>query len=113
MYTKARAFKRTNSHGRTTSKTFFNDANVKKWGFFENLFEIIDKDRHLKKHVHKSFTASRLLKDWLEEFGGLSTDGIKLSFEKLDSLILESLQIIEDKLKLENTFNKNQSTNNN
>ena len=49
----------------------------------------------------------------LEEFGGLSTEGIKLSFEKLDSLILESLQIIEDKLKLENTFNKNQSTNNN
>ena len=80
--------------------------------FFESI-EIIDKDRHLKKHLHKSFTASRLLKDWLEEFGGLSTEGIKLSFEKLDSLILESLQIIEDKLKLENTFNKNQSTNNN
>ena len=79
----------------------------------KNLFEIIDKDRHLKKHLNKSFTASRLLKDWLEEFGGLSTEGINLSFEKLDSLILESLQLIEDKLKLENTFYKNQSTNNN
>ena len=33
MYTEARAFERTNSRGRTTSKTFFNDANVKSWRF--------------------------------------------------------------------------------
>eukprot|EP00493_Phyllostaurus_siculus_P021882 UN22211 len=33
MYTEVRAFKRTNSHSRTTSETFFNDANVKNSDF--------------------------------------------------------------------------------
>ena len=79
----------------------------------KDLFQIIDKDRYLKKHLKKSFTATRLLKDWLEEIGGLSSEGIITSFEKLDSLILESLQLIEDKLKLEDSFNQNQSNQNN
>ena len=46
MYTEARAFTRTNSHGCKTSETFFNDTNVKKWGFSENLFEICLKNHH-------------------------------------------------------------------
>ena len=79
----------------------------------KNLFQIIDKDRYLKKHLQKSFTAIRLLKDWLEEIGGLSSEGIITPFEKLDSLILESLQLIEDKLKLEDSFNQNQSNHKN
>ena len=79
----------------------------------KNLFQIIDKDRYLKKHLQKSFTATRLLKDWLEEINGLSTEGIILSFEKLDSLILESIELIEYKLKLEDSFNQNQSNHKN
>tara|TARA_B100000475_G_C14806468_1_gene234249 strand:- start:147 stop:554 length:408 start_codon:yes stop_codon:yes gene_type:complete len=79
----------------------------------KNLFQIIDKDKYLKKHLHKSFTATRLLKDWLEEINGLSTEGIILSFEKLDSLILESIELIEYKLKLEDSFNQNQSNHKN
>ena len=51
----------------------------------------------------------------LADFGGmvdaLSGDG--LSFEKLDSLLLESIKLMEDKFHLENTFNKNQKNNNN
>tara|TARA_Y100000739_G_C20437303_1_gene386183 strand:- start:43 stop:450 length:408 start_codon:yes stop_codon:yes gene_type:complete len=79
----------------------------------KNLFQIIDKDKYLKKHLQKSFTATRLLKDWLEEINGLSTEGIILSFEKLDSLILESIELIEYKLKLEDSFNQNQSNHKN
>ena len=72
-------------------------------GSHEKLFQIIDKDEALNIH----------LKKWVDEIGGISNAEINLSFEKLDSILWESIKLMEDKFQLENTFNKNQSTNNN
>ena len=77
----------------------------------QNLFRIIDKDCYLKNHLQRSFEAIRFLHNWLEEIEGVSSEGINNSFEQLDDLILESLKLIEDKLKLEKSFSQNQSDN--
>ena len=57
--------------------------------------------------------ATQVLKKWVDEIGGISNAEINLSFEKLDSILWESIKLMENKFQLENTFNKNQSTNNN
>ena len=77
----------------------------------QNLFRIIDKDCYLKNHLQRSFEAIRFLHNWLEEIEGVSSEGINNSFEQLDYLILESLKLIENKLKLEKSFSQNQSDN--
>ena len=82
-------------------------------GSHERLFQIIDKDEALNIHLKKSIMATQVLKKWVDEIGGISNAEINLSFEKLDSILWESIKLMEDKFQLENTFNKNQSTNNN
>ena len=82
-------------------------------GSHEKLFQIIDKDEALNIHLKKSIMATQVLKKWVDEIGGISNAEINLSFEKLDSILWESIKLMEDKFQLENTFNKNQSTNNN
>ena len=82
-------------------------------GSHERLFQIIDKDEALNIHLKKSIMASQVLKKWVDEIGGISNAEINLSFEKLDSILWESIKLMEDKFQLENTFNKNQSANNN
>ena len=57
--------------------------------------------------------ATQVLKKWADEIGGISNAEINLSFEKLDSILWESIKLMEDKFHLENTFNKNQKNNNN
>ena len=82
-------------------------------GSHERLFQIIDKDEALNIHLKKSIMATQVLKKWVDEIGGISNAEINLSFEKLDSILWESVKLMENKFQLENTFNKNQSTNNN
>ena len=84
----------------------------KELGAHERLFQIIDKDEVLNIHLKKSIMATQVLKKWVDEIGGISNAEINLSFEKLDSILWESIKLMEDKFQLENTFNKNQSTNN-
>ena len=85
----------------------------KELGAHERLFQIIDKDEVLNIHLKKSIMATQVLKKWVDEIGGISNAEINLSFEKLDSILWESVKLMENKFQLENTFNKNQSTNNN
>ena len=85
----------------------------KELGAHERLFQIIDKDEVLNIHLKKSIMATQVLKRWVDEIGGISNAEINLSFEKLDSILWESIKLMENKFQLENTFNKNQSTNNN
>ena len=85
----------------------------KELGAHERLFQIIDKDEILNIHLKKSIMATQVLKKWVDEIGGISNAEINLSFEKLDSILWESVKLMENKFQLENTFNKNQSTNNN
>ena len=82
-------------------------------GSHERLFQIIDKDEALNMHLKKSIMATQVLKNWTNEIGGISNAEINLSFEKLDSILWESIKLMEDKFHLENTFNKNQKNNNN
>ena len=84
----------------------------KELGAHERLFQIIDKDEVLNIHLKKSIMATQVLKKWVDEIGGISNAEINLSFEKLDSILWESIKLMENKFQLENTFNKNQSTNN-
>ena len=79
----------------------------------EKLFQIIDKDKVLNVHLEKSIRANQFLKNWLNQIGGITNTEINSSFEKLDSILWESIKLLEDKFQLENTFNNNQSTNNN
>ena len=85
----------------------------KELGAHERLFQIIDKDEVLNIHLKKSIMATQVLKKWVDEIGGISNAEINLSFEKLDSILWESIKLMEDKFQLENTFNKNHLTNNN
>ena len=82
-------------------------------GAHERLFQIIDKDEVLNIHLKKSIMATQVLKKWVDEIDGISNAEINLSFEKLDSILWESIKLMENKFQLENTFNKNQATNNN
>ena len=74
-------------------------------GEHANLFQIIDRDDELQIHLKKSLMASKVLKKWLNEISSISHQEINLSFEKLDSILLNSVTLLRDKLKLENTFN--------
>ena len=82
-------------------------------GSHERLFQIIDKDEALNMHLKKSIMATQVLKKWANEICGISNAEINLSFEKLDSILWESIKLMEDKFHLENTFNKNQTNNKN
>ena len=78
-------------------------------GTHSNLFQIIDKDDEFQIHLKKSIMASLFLKKCVHEIIGISNKEINLSFEELNSILINSLGLLKDKLKLENTFNTYQS----
>ena len=73
---------------------------------YEHFFEIINKKEELLMHNKKSIGASKVLDKWIERIRGISNQDIKLSFERIESVLLESTKIIDDKLKLEDAFKR-------
>ena len=71
---------------------------------YEHLFEMSNKKDELLMHNKKSIGASKVLDKWIERIRGISNQDIKLSFERIESVLLESTKIIDDKLKLERSF---------
>ena len=71
---------------------------------YEYLFEILDKKEELFLHHSKSIRTSKVLDKLIERIRGISNRDIKLSFERIESVLLESIQIMDKKLKLENIF---------
>ena len=65
-----------------------------------------NKKEELLMHNKKSIGASKVLDKWIERIRGISNQDIKLSFERIESVLLESTKIIDDKLKLENAFKR-------
>ena len=73
---------------------------------YEYIFEMSIKKEELLMHYKKSIGASKVLDKWIERIRGISNQDIKLSFERIESVLLESTKIIDDKLKLENAFKR-------
>ena len=71
---------------------------------YEFLFEILDKKEELFLHHSKSIRSSKVLDKLIERIRGISNQDIKLPFERIESVLLESIQIMDKKLKLENIF---------
>ena len=71
---------------------------------YEYLFEILDKKEELFLHHSKSIKTSKVLDKLIERIRGISNQDIKLPFERIESVLLESIQIMDKKLKLENIF---------
>ena len=74
---------------------------------YEHLFEISNKKDELLMHYKKSRGASKVLDKWIERMRGISNKDIKLSFEKIHNLLLESKETLELKLQLERSFSIN------
>ena len=73
---------------------------------YEYLFEMSNKKEELLMYYKKSIRASKVLDKWIERIRGISNQDIKLSFERIESVLLESTKIIDDKLKLEDAFKR-------
>ena len=73
---------------------------------YEHLFEMSNKKDELLMHYKKSIGASKVLDKWIERIRDISNQDIKLSFERIESVLLESTKIIDEKLKLENAFKR-------
>ena len=73
---------------------------------YEYLFEILDKKEELFLHNSKSIRTSKVLDKLIERIRGISNRDIKISFERIESVLLESIEIMDKKLKLENIFNE-------
>ena len=71
---------------------------------YEYLFEILDKKEELFLHHSKSIRTSKVLDKLIERIRGISNRDIKLSFERIESVLLESKEIMDKKLQLENIF---------
>ena len=71
---------------------------------YEYLFEILDKKEELFLHNSKSIRTSKVLDNLIERIRGISNRDIKISFERIESVLLESIEIMDKKLKLENIF---------
>ena len=71
---------------------------------YEYLFEILDKKEELFLHHSKSIRTSKILDKLIERIRGISNRDIKLSFERIESVLLESKEIMDKKLQLENIF---------
>ena len=71
---------------------------------YEYLFEILDKKEELFLHNSKSIRTSKVLDKLIERIRGISNRDIKLSFERIESVLLESKEIMDKKLQLENIF---------
>ena len=77
---------------------------------YEYLFEILDKKEELFLHHSKSIRTSKVLDKLIERIRGISNQDIKLPFERIESVLLESIQIMDKKLKLENIFKEKKWT---
>ena len=71
---------------------------------YEHLFEMSNKKEELLMHYKKSISASKVLDKWIERIRGISNKDIKLSFEKINYILIESINIIDKKLLLEKSF---------
>ena len=71
---------------------------------YEHLFEMSNKKEELLMHHKKSISASKVLDKWIERIRGISNKDIKLSFEKINYILIESINIIDKKLLLEKSF---------
>ena len=71
---------------------------------YEYLFEILDKKEELFLHNSKSIRTSKVLDKLIERIRGISNRDIKISFERIESVLLESIEIMDKKLKLEIIF---------
>ena len=71
---------------------------------YEYFFEILEKKEELFLHHSKSIRTSKVLDKLIERIRGISNQDIKLPFERIESVLLESIQIMDKKLKLENIF---------
>ena len=71
---------------------------------YEYLFEILDKKEELFLHNSKSIRTSKVLDKLIERIRGISNRDIKISFERIESVLLESKEIMDKKLQLENIF---------
>ena len=68
------------------------------------IFEIINMDKELMSNIERSINSCQFIKKHLEEIIGISNNEIRIPFEKMHNAIYESLNLIEEKFKLENDF---------
>ena len=73
---------------------------------YEHLFEMSNNKEELVMHYKKTKSASNILDKWIERIRSISNQEIKFSFERIESVLSESKKIIDDKLELENVFNR-------
>ena len=68
------------------------------------IFEIINRDKELMSNLERSINSCQFIKKHLEEIIGISNNEIRIPFEKMHNAIYKSLNLIEEKFKLENDF---------
>jgi len=79
---------------------------------FEYLFTLLDKEEKLKSHFGKSFAVLNTFKNFTK-LSDIANQDLQESFDRIYSTLKDTNKLLENKLKLENTFNKNQTNNNN
>ena len=87
-------------------KTFIYKTELINRYFKENkiIFEIINMDKELMSNLERSINSCQFIKKHLDEIIGISNNEIRIPFEKMHNAIYESLNLIEEKFKLENDF---------
>ena len=87
-------------------KTFIYKTELINRYFKENkiIFEIINMDKELMSNLERSINSCQFIKKHLEEIIGISNNEIRIPFEKMHNAIYKSLNLIEEKFKLENDF---------
>ena len=87
-------------------KTFIYNTELINRYFKENkiIFEIINMDKELMSNLERSINSCQLIKKHLDEIIGISNNEIRIPYEKMHNAIYESLNLIEEKFKLENDF---------
>ena len=87
-------------------KTFIYKTELINRYFKENkiIFEIINMDKELMSNLERSINSCQLIKKHLDEIIDISNNEIRIPYEKMHNAIYESLNLIEEKFKLENDF---------
>ena len=87
-------------------KTFIYKTELINRYFKENkiIFEIINMDKELMSNLERSINSCQFIKKHLEEIIGISNNEIRIPYEKMHNAIYKSLNLIEEKFKLENDF---------
>ena len=68
------------------------------------IFEIINMDKELMSNLERSINSCQFIKKHLDEIIGIANNEIRIPYEKMHNAIYESLNLIEEKFKLENDF---------